>query len=166
MTLVELLAALAIITVLGTMVAAAMMTGSRVMAETTNASNASILEQSIDTALSDVLRYANVQAPAGEGEITDPVFNSDSYTDFSGSPVRAGQIVVDGGKLALLTSTGLQPIPKAAGIYTDFVVTDFKLTYNCDSDLFTCHYTLSTADGLFTRTCTTACRTLVGETRV
>lgn len=168
-TMVELLAAIAILAILGTLVASAMATGSRVMVTTTTASNASVLEQSIDTALTDVLRFASVHANEGYGEQFDgPTFDSDSTTDAAGAPVRGGYIGVEDGHIVLVTSAGSVSVPKSAGIYTDFTVRedDFTLQYNTASNLFTGSYTLVGSGGQYERTCTFACRTLVEETAV
>lgn len=168
-TMVELLAAMAILAVMGTLVASAMVTGSRVMATTTATSNASVLEQSINTALTDVLRYASVHANEGYGvEFNGPIFDSDSTLDVAGVPVRSGYLGVEDGRIVLVTSAGSVTIPKARGIYTDFYIrdADFELYYNTQSNLFTGTYTLVGNDGLFERNCTFACKSLVEETAV
>lgn len=162
-TLVELLAALTILTILGTMVASAMVTGSRVMASTTATSNAAILEQSVETALSDVLRYASAHVPVGDSMAENPEFDTDSYYDYSGSVVRDGKIRLEDGKLALVTASGMQYIPKASGIYTDFVITDFILYYDCATNMFSASYTIATGNGVYTRQGEFVCRSLVEE---
>ena len=163
-TIMELLAALAILVILGTMVASAMVTASRVMTTGTAASNASVLEQSIETALSDTLRYASAHVPLGNSFAEDPVFDSDSAFDYSGSAVRNGQLGVEEGKIALFTAAGTQFVPKAAGIYTDFVISDFKMFYDCDTNVYNGTYTISTANGSYTREGSFVCKTLVEET--
>ena len=163
-TLMELLAALAILVILGTMVASAMVTASRVMATGTTASNASVLEQSIETALSDTLRYASAHVPLGNSLAEDPAFDSDSFFDYSGSAVRNGRLGVEDGKIALTTAGGVQFVPKAAGIYTDFIIRDFKMFYDCDSNVYSGTYTISTAQDSYTREGSFVCKTLVEET--
>lgn len=162
-TIVELLAALAILTILGTMVASAMVTGSRVMTSTTATANAAVLEQSIETALSDVLRYASTHVPTGSIMVDDPEFDSDSYYDYSGAVVRDGRIQIEDGKIALVTARGTQYVPKAAGIYTDFVITDFALSYDCAANMFTASYVIASENGVFNRQCEFVCRSLVEE---
>lgn len=163
-TLIELIAVLAILAVLGTMVTAAMVTGTHVMADSTAAANASVLEQSVQTALSDVLRYASARVPEGASSADDPAFDSDSFFDSTGSAVRNGHLGVEDGKIALTTSGGSQYVPKAAGIYTDFIVSDFKLSYDCENNVFTATYIISMPDGTFSREGTCVCNSLVEET--
>ena len=163
-TLIELIAVLAILAVLGTMVTAAMVTGTRVMANSTAAANASVLEQSVQTALSDMLRYASARVPQGASSADDPSFDSDSFYDATGSAVRNGRLGIEDGKIALSTSGGSQYVPKAAGIYTDFVVSDLKLSYDCGTNVFTATYTIAMPDGSFSREGMCVCKSLVEET--
>ena len=163
-TIIELLAALAILAVLGTMVASAMVTGSRIMATSTATANASVLEQSIQTALSDTLRYASAHVPAGASSAENPSFDSDSFLDYAGSAVRDGRLGVEEGRIALNTASGIQYVPKAAGIYTDFMVSDFQLNYDCATNVFSATYTISLPDGSYSRTGECVCKSLVEET--
>ena len=162
-TLIEVLAALLVLAILGFVVTTAMLTGTRVMEQTQTASNAAVLEQSIETALSDVLRYASVHAPYGAGDVSDPSFDSDSYFDSSGAAVRSGQIGISDGKIALISPGGVQFIPKSSGIYTDFEISDFNLEYSCDTNVFTAHYSIVMPNGTYSRACEFVCKTLSDE---
>lgn len=163
-TLVEMFVALAILAIMGTLIASAMVTASKAMESSTRASNAAVLEQSINTAVADVLRFASVHIDDGyQTEFVGPRFDSDSCTDVTGSVVRDGYLGVEEGKIMLVTPAGSVSIPRSAGIYTDFKVRDdsFVLTYHTETKLFTGTYTIEADGGAFQRECSFTCRSLV-----
>ena len=168
-TLVELIAVVAILAIMGTLVAGAMLTGMRVMNTTTASSNGAVLQQTIDTALSDVLRYASVHADEGYGDVfIGPVFDTDSYYDATGTPVREGYLGVVDGRICLVTPNGgTCTVPKSEGVYTDFTIEEssFTIEYQCSTNLFVCSYTILGPEN-YVHQCRFTCRTLSEETQI
>ena len=179
-TLTELLAATAIMVVLGTMIVAALPSASFVVKHSMNTSNADVLSSSVNTAVQDILRYAQVYVDADgnvvRAETGAPLIQpSSSYVDESGSNVKMAYLtfgptiqmasVVDG------VQQGLTPVPRSSGIYTDFSIASFIIDFVPDADaagtyqpgVYQGAYTIVSNDGTFTKEYTFSCRPLATE---
>ena len=178
----EMLAAVAILVVLGSLVVASLPTAAQVVKRSTYNSNAQVLSTSINTALSDVLRYSQVYVDAeGQALLSDAftpyIKPSSTFLDASGAQVERGYFTNDG-VIVLVSEVGgvaqaqTTPVPAATGIYTEFEVRDFWLDYRAQTDAenhfvgnarYVGGYTLYTRDGTFAKSYEFTCRPNTGE---
>ena len=182
-TLAELLAATAILIILGTMVVTVMPTSTQVVNRATYTANADVLASSVNTALADVLRYASLYTDAEGNVLFDPSTGSpyfkpaSSYLDTNGNNVDMCFLSFDDGRIRLVPIVGgamqaSTPVPRSTGIYTDFNVTDFHVSFVPDASasvtakpgVYECSYILESADGTFSKDCQFKCRPLTTET--
>ncbi len=179
-TLTELLAATAIMVVLGSMIVAALPSASFVVKHSMNTSNADVLSSSLNTAVQDVLRYSqvyvdadgNVERAATGAPLIQP---SSSYMDESGSNVKMAYLTFDNTiQLASVVDGvdhGTTSVPRASGIYTDFSIASFVVDFVPDAEaggsyqpgVYQGAYTVVSRDGSFTKEYTFSCRPLATE---
>ena len=179
----EMLAATAILVVLGSVVVTALPTAAQVVKRATYTSNADVLASSVNTALSDMLRYASLYVDEEGNVLTDaatasPLFKpASSYVDANGRSVEMGYLALVEGRVRIVPIVGgvdqaPTPVPRSTGIYTDFSVDEFHVDFVPDASatatsmvgVYEGTYTLVSNDGTFAKQVTFTCRPLTTET--
>ncbi|MPN60345.1 hypothetical protein SDC9_208073 [bioreactor metagenome] len=124
-------------------------------------SDAEVLQDTINTAMSDILRYGKYTGTDGDGTL---LFGNDKYHILSGGHfVNAnGHIYLNSGSagsddgdpstLSLLINTGA---------YVSLSVENFTIAYDPANLTYSGTYTITSADDLLTKNCSFAYRSLV-----
>ena len=182
-TMAEMLAAMAILIVLGSVVVTMLPTAAQVVKRATYTSNSDVLASSVNTAITDVLRYANLYVDDEGTILTNPETGSplfkpaSSYVDATGSSVETAYLTCLDDRIRLVPLVGgaaqtPTPVPRSTGIYTDFKVTDFHLEFLPDqppasgsvTGVYQGNYTLESNDGSYSKRFEFTCRPLTTET--
>lgn len=180
-TLMELLVTLLIVVLLGISLGIGIPAAVKVMHRSTAVSNAQVLSSVLDTAIYDTLRYSSVYVD-GSGNVqtkrltaddgttyTVPLIRNDAFVDSAGNSLTDAYMTADkqimlhedgvaGGRVECLTDL------VSPGTYTDYVVRNFRLSYDVGSAVFTGGYTIATKDGSYTEDVSFTCRSLLSET--
>lgn len=142
-SLTELLVAVAILMLLGVAVTVMVSTGLKVYNDSLYISESRSVQDTINSALSDFLRFASIDStceksasPDADGnyKLTKGEFLSSSNAKCSLKLNNAGYIILSNAS----TDTPILNMGSYAGMYAD----DFELLFNPDSKIFTCKYTL------------------------
>ena len=143
--LVEMLVAVAILGLLSTGVAVMINTSSKVYTDSTFISESGTVENMINSALSDVLRFAKCKETAEDGQTVTKLTLDDSDLNYLITTNSAGYLVKE------RLSRGDGGLSKAtkllnSGSYAGMKVKDFSIAYDEDG-IFTCYYTLYDSQG-------------------
>lgn len=180
-TLLELLVTLLIVVLLGVSLGVGIPAAVKVMHRSEAVSNAEVLSSALNTAIYDTLRFASVYVDedgavctkrlvADDGTVyTVPLFRNDAFVDSAGNSLTnaymaAGKQImlhedgVAGGRSECLTNL------VSPGTYTDYVVQDFRLSYDVSSAVFTGSYTIATKDVSYAEDVSFTCKSLLSET--
>ena len=140
-TVVELLAALLIVVLLGMVIAAGISVGTQVYRDSIFLSESDILKSTINITLSDVLRYATVVETDGDGNVL--TFNSANYNISGG-----GMELSEEGHLVYYEYAGDTAHELVnRGAYTTLTLTGFSVTYDATTGVFSGSYTIALGDG-------------------
>jgi len=146
-TLVEMLATTLIILLLSGAIAVGIATSSQVYTDSSFTSESGLLASTLNTALSDLLRYAEAD-PDGKTAKSNgtPLFTNPDYG------VTNGYLLIQDGKFYLRPSSGGSAEPAAlvsAGSYADMQVKNLTLTYS--DGIFSGSYTIVGKDAALTK---------------
>lgn len=153
-TLVETLAALLILSLLTAVIAMGTTTAVGIYRDSLFVSESGILRSTLNTALSDVLRYAAFAETVGEGDVS---ITNPNYGLFD------GRILLEDGKLRLESAAsdeGDLLWLVSDGAYTTLQLRDFTLAY--EDGLFQGSYVITDRDGKRESPVTFAFRALNG----
>lgn len=146
-TLIEMIVAVAILVLISTAMTSGLIIATRSYRESVFQSDSEILCDTINTALSDVLRYAVFTTVTDEGGVQ---FSNDQYNILSDGHFteQDGRIYIDTGgdtseRLLLLNT----------GAYVGLLVTGFALQYDDSTHSYSGTYVISTTDGSLTKDC-------------
>ena len=154
-TLVETLAAVLILSLLTGVIAMGVSAGARIYRESIFVSESGMLSATLDTALGDILHYADCKAVSGGGAVS---FENRNYG------IDSGNFLLSGDGKILISPYGGAPedewlILVSSGAYASLRIDSFTLDYG-DGEFFG-GYTVSDAGGTREKTYTFAFRTLM-----
>ncbi len=153
-TIVEMLAALLIVALLGAMIATGISVGAKVYRESVFLSESAILKSTINTTFSDVLRYATVVETDEEGNVL--AFNSANY-NISGGSIALSE---DGRLIYYEFSGDTAHELVNRGAYTSLTLGEFTLTYDAGTGVFTGSYAMQLGSSEVSRTAEFSFRTI------
>lgn len=160
-TLVEMLTAIAILALLGATVTAGIPVAIKVMQESTFASDSTLLESTVDTALADTFRYAT--------DIHQPVGAADAKWQFNTADGKHSDVYLDvteGYIFFVDTKGGSETLTVLVtkGAYSNLEIEDFSYTYDSSAQTFSGGYTIILSeDSSKTRSVTFAYKALYGK---
>ena len=143
LTLVELLAAIMILALIGVGMATGMTAATQTYERSVFSSETLVLQDTINTTLGDYLRYASgVVDDSGAVTVASEEYGTGTFVTGKGGAVftpGAGYLYFDaGGKKALVVNSGA---------YTDLAVKNFVITYAPDTGVFHVTYQLQKKGG-------------------
>lgn len=143
LTLVELLAAIMILALIGVGMATGMTAAIQTYERSVFASETLVLQDTINTTLGEYLRYASgVVDASGTVTVASEEYGTGTFVTGKGGAVftaGAGYLYFDvGGKKALVVNSGA---------YTDLTVTNFAITYASGTGVFHVTYQLQKKEG-------------------
>lgn len=163
-TMIEMLTATIIVILISVMISTGVSVGVRVQKESTFVSNSDMLSGILNTAISDMVRYAecnytDADIDGGTGLVTGNVkFTNSEYA------IRQGYFFLDDDGLLAITKNGIDPeyVPDSVdtsaetaeigylisrGTYSGLKIKDFVMTYNPTNDVFAGTYTIFSSEG-------------------
>lgn len=152
-TLMEMTVAVAVLVLLATAMTSGLVVSTRTYRESVFISNSEILYDTLNTALSDVLRYA-AHTKDEDGIV---YFSNDQYNILSGGHFvnEEGRVYIDTG-----AETSEMLLILNSGAYTELQVTEFSMAYDAGTHTYSGAYKISSEDGLMIKDCTFAFRSL------
>lgn len=156
-SLLEALLAVLIISLIAVAVSSGLSAATKVYREAVFSSNSQILQDTINAAASDILRFAKdvntVNGPDG-GTVC---FCNSEY----GAVTDEGYIGEKNGYLYLFAnSSDSGGLLVNTGAYDDMKVSDFRMSYEESAKIFTATYDLTNKDGLLVKSCGFTYRTI------
>jgi len=153
-TLIEMTVAVVVIVLVSAAMSSGLAVATRTYRESVFQSDSAVLCDTLNTALSDVLRFA-IYTQTQEGGAV--LFANDQYNILSPGHIanKEGCLYIDtgggGGEQLLLVNSGA---------YVGLQVTGFTLTYESGTNIYDGAYLISNADGTMTRECSFTFRSL------
>ena len=161
-TLVELLTAMVIVILIGLMVSTGMTVGLKVQKESIFVANSDMLAGTLNTAISDVLRYSEANYVSGDiidGKVEDPKFTNKEYS------IKRGFFFVDSDGYLAISKNGVDPAYEpdptdstdvgpdigyliSNGVYSNkLVIRNFTISYDVDKKIYTGSYKIKEKTG-------------------
>lgn len=153
-TLMEMIVAIAILVLISAAMTSGLAVATRSYRDSVFQSDSEVLCDTLNTALSDVLRYAVYTGLAPDGAV---LFSNDQYNILSG-----GHFVNQDGRVCIDTGGGMsqQLLVINTGSYAGLQVTGFTLRYDVSGNSYSGEYVIGTEDGTMTKNCTFVYRSL------
>lgn len=153
-TLMEMIVAIAILVLISTAMTSGLAVATRSYRDSVFHSDSEVLCDTLNTALSDVLRYAVFTGSAPDGTL---LFANDQYNILSG-----GHFVNQDGRVYIDTGGDMseQVLVINTGSYVGLQVTGFILRYDAAVNTYSGEYVIGTQDGTMTKNCTFVYRSL------